>query len=130
MTTTCLERSILEPIRTSLSVRELWHGADRGLIYCWERGREMRAGREVYPDTAREAACEWASRGELRELPWKGHGELLPPKKKTKKKATSEDGPSTVAPGAGDSTPQAPRSRDSRTVVDFRRPLQAVIRRD
>lgn len=35
-----LHRSITEPIRPPMGVSELWDGPDRGLIGCWERGRQ------------------------------------------------------------------------------------------
>jgi hypothetical protein len=40
--TTRLYRSIREPIRDGLSWEERWRGPDQGLIWCWERGRQMR----------------------------------------------------------------------------------------
>lgn len=47
-----------------MTTEELWHGADYGLIACWERGFEK----------AREdpALAERAKNGELITLPWKG----------------------------------------------------------
>lgn len=36
-------RSIAEPIRTGLSMMARWHGPDRGLIHCWEQGRQLGA---------------------------------------------------------------------------------------
>ena len=38
-------RSITEPIRLLLTVSQLWDGPDRGMICCWECGREMAAAR-------------------------------------------------------------------------------------
>jgi hypothetical protein len=95
---TRLQRSINEPIRVGLTWEERWEGPDRGLIASWERGREMQAAGERYvrkkadagPRTLedgdddaealaeaaeaarREPSAEWASRGELRPLPWRG----------------------------------------------------------
>ena len=37
-----LRRSIDEPIREGLSWNERWLGPDKGLIWCWERGRQYR----------------------------------------------------------------------------------------
>jgi hypothetical protein len=59
-----LSRAITEPIRTGLSWQQTWEGPDRGLIRCWERGREMR---DEQPQLA-----EQAERGELPLLPWRG----------------------------------------------------------
>lgn len=53
-----------EPKREGLSWEELWSGEDRGLITCWEVGREIR---EKDPDLA-----ERAENGELPILGWKG----------------------------------------------------------
>jgi hypothetical protein len=41
-TMTRLRRSITEPIREGQSWNELWRAPDRGLICCWERGRQKR----------------------------------------------------------------------------------------
>jgi len=38
-----ITRSISEPIRTGLKTEELWHAEDKGLIKCWETGRELAA---------------------------------------------------------------------------------------
>lgn len=40
--TTRLRRSIDEPIREGQSWSERWLGPDKGLIWCWERGRQRR----------------------------------------------------------------------------------------
>jgi hypothetical protein len=41
--TTHLTRSIETPIREGLAtVAEIWDGPDKGLIFCWEQGREER----------------------------------------------------------------------------------------
>jgi hypothetical protein len=59
-----LYRSIDEPIRDGLNWAELWMGPDRGLIYCWEHGRQERPGK---PELAARADA-----GELVPLDWKG----------------------------------------------------------
>lgn len=59
-----LYRSIKEPIRKELTWEERWKGDDRGLISCWELGRELR---EKKPELAK---C--AENGELPVLVWKG----------------------------------------------------------
>lgn len=59
-----IHRSVSEPIRTGLSWAQAWTRADRGLILCWEKGRELRC---VRPDLATRA-----EQGELISLPWKG----------------------------------------------------------
>jgi hypothetical protein len=66
-------RSYKEPKREGLSWEERWEGDDRGLITCWEVGREIR---EKEPELA-----ERAENGELPVLGWKGGVE-----KKTKKR--------------------------------------------
>lgn len=60
---THVTRSVDCQIREGLSTSELWDGPDRGLIGCWERGREKR---DKEPELA---AC--AEKGELTTLPWK-----------------------------------------------------------
>jgi hypothetical protein len=67
-----INRSFKESKREGLSSDERWKGDDRGLIMCWEVGREIR-NRE--PELA-----ERAEKGELPVLVWKGGVE-----KKTKK---------------------------------------------
>ena len=57
-------RSYKEPKREGLSWEELWRGEDRGLVTCWEIGREIR---EKDP-----ALAERAENGELPVLAWKG----------------------------------------------------------
>jgi hypothetical protein len=59
-----LDRSILEPIRERLSWDELWRGPDKGLIWCWERGRQERI--------QKPALAARADAGELIPLDWKG----------------------------------------------------------
>ena len=61
---TDLHRSVHQPIREGLSWSERWEGKDKGLIWCWERGRQKRAKE---PELA---AC--AEKGELVMLVWKG----------------------------------------------------------
>lgn len=59
-----LKRPYETPTREDMSWEETWEGSDRGLIKCWERGRELRSEK---PDLA-----ERADRGELVVLAWKG----------------------------------------------------------
>jgi hypothetical protein len=57
-------RSCQEPIRIGLSFEERWRGPDKGLITCWEVGRDMS---KKEPELA-----ERARRGELPVIGWKG----------------------------------------------------------
>jgi len=57
-------RSSIEPKRDDLSWAERWEGPDKGLINCWEVGRELR---ESNPELAKKA-----KNGELPVLGWKG----------------------------------------------------------
>ncbi|MFC1453729.1 hypothetical protein ACFLQL_00965 [Verrucomicrobiota bacterium] len=57
-------RSCQEKIRDGLSWDELWNSHDKGLIICWEVGREL-------SKTDLEMA-ERAKRGELPLMGWKG----------------------------------------------------------
>lgn len=57
-------RSYIEPIRKELTWDARWKGDDRGLISCWELGRELR---EKDPELAKRA-----ENGELPVLVWKG----------------------------------------------------------
>lgn len=59
-----LRRSIALPIREGMTLEELWHGPDNGLIWCWERGRQKSIEN---PELAAAAV-----RGELVVLAWKG----------------------------------------------------------
>src|SRR3954466_11209273 len=59
-------RSISEPNRENPDWEERWHQADRGLIMCWERGRQMAN------DPKSAALAIRASAGELVPLSWKG----------------------------------------------------------
>ena len=61
---TRLTRAVSEPIRSGLTWDELWRGPDGGLIWCWERGRQMRG-------EAPELAAR-AEKGDLVPLAWKG----------------------------------------------------------
>jgi hypothetical protein len=60
-----LRRRIAEhPIRQDLTRSEQWDGSDKGLFWCWERGRQKRLER---PDLAKRAES-----GELPSLSsWK-----------------------------------------------------------
>jgi hypothetical protein len=58
-----LQRSVDSPIRVDLTWDESWQGPDRGLITCWERGRERRRSE---PELATKAC-----RGELVTVGWK-----------------------------------------------------------
>jgi hypothetical protein len=62
-----------EPIRDGLTWERRWVGPDRGLIWNWERGRQMR-------DTSPELAAR-ARAGELMELGWQGGTHDLEPEK-------------------------------------------------
>jgi hypothetical protein len=66
-----LQRSIDEPVRDGLTWEERWLGPDRGLIWNWELGRQIR---DTEPELAARAAA-----GELIELSWKGGTQDLPP---------------------------------------------------
>lgn len=57
-------RSINQTIREDLTWNQRWQGPDRGLIWCWERGRQYRD-----EDPARTARAE---KGELVMDAWKG----------------------------------------------------------
>jgi len=59
-----VQRSIKSPLRADLSWEDKWAGADRGLIACWERGRQKAI---ESPDLVIKAAA-----GQLVSLPWKG----------------------------------------------------------
>jgi hypothetical protein len=64
--TTHVTRSITTPIRKGLkTVADIWDGPDKGLIFCWEQGREEAAQK---PDLA-----ERARRGELVPVGRKNH---------------------------------------------------------
>ncbi|MFP0196384.1 hypothetical protein ACKJSM_14625 [Pseudomonas sp. PHC1] len=59
-----IHRQIDTPLRTGLKRDELWEAADKGLIKCWEIGRQ-RAIR--FPDLAQRCRAD-----ELPVLGWKG----------------------------------------------------------
>ncbi|WP_409317007.1 hypothetical protein [Pseudomonas sp. KCJK9016] len=59
-----IHRPIDSPLRSGLTRNELWEAADKGLIKCWEIGRQ-RADR--FPDLARRCRAD-----ELPVLGWKG----------------------------------------------------------
>ena len=59
-----ITRSINEPIREGLSWDQRWRESDKGLIACWERGREM--------SIETPKLVELARKGELIILAWKG----------------------------------------------------------
>jgi len=61
---TRLRRSITEPIREGLDWKQRWQADDRGLIVCWEVGRNLQHDK---PHLA-----ESAKRGELVLLAWRG----------------------------------------------------------
>lgn len=71
-----IHRSIKKPIRINPTSDEKWRGSDRGLILCWEEGRELG---ESQPKLAKRAL-----KGELPMLSYKG-GVKRNPKKKKKK---------------------------------------------
>ena len=57
-------RSISESTRTGLSWEEKWRGPDKGLITCWEVGRELQKRKPELAEKARSY--------ELPVLGWKG----------------------------------------------------------
>lgn len=57
-------RSCREPIRKGLTWEERWKGEDKGLISCWELGRELRDEKPIL--------AKRAENGELPVLVWKG----------------------------------------------------------
>jgi len=59
-----LKRAISEPIREGLSWEKRWKGVDQGLIYCWERGRQLAV---ESPELANAAKA-----GEPPILAWRG----------------------------------------------------------
>ena len=67
-------RSIKKPIRKDPTADEKWRGEDKGLILCWEEGRELAHSQ---PKLAKRA-----QRGELPMLSWKGGVKRNPKKKK------------------------------------------------
>jgi hypothetical protein len=72
-------RSKSEPNRNNPTWEERWGQADKGLVICWERGREKA---EEEPELTMRARA-----GELLPLPWKGGLKpALEPKKETRRK--------------------------------------------
>lgn len=61
---TTISRTITAPIRKNISREELWEASDKGLIFCWEKGRELAA---ITPELATQCKA-----GELPPLHWKG----------------------------------------------------------
>ena len=59
-----IKRSITENIRDFVDMDHRWRSTDKGLIWCWERGRQMS---EEDPELASRAR-----NGELMVLVWKG----------------------------------------------------------
>lgn len=62
--TTRVHRSINDPIRSFTSWVDRWKGPDKGLIWCWELGRQLRESDRQLADRT--------SRGELVTLVWRG----------------------------------------------------------
>lgn len=79
-------RSILEPVRVDLTWEARWADVDKGLIYCWERGREISL---EDPELAFKARS-----GELVELPFKG---AFKPKPKANDESNGNNGGSAKA---------------------------------
>lgn len=66
-----VRRSISEPIRTGLSAAEYWDGPDRGLILCWESGRQAAAKEHPPANPWRNGTANakaWQQGFELRDL--------------------------------------------------------------
>ena len=59
-----ISRSIDEEIRNFIDMDHRWRSSDKGLIWCWERGRQMSIEDPELADRARN--------GELMVLGWKG----------------------------------------------------------
>lgn len=59
-----IKRSITAKIRDFVDMDHRWRSSDKGLIWCWERGRQMS---EEDPELASRAR-----NGELMVLGWKG----------------------------------------------------------
>ena len=72
---TQIYRSIAEPIRQGITWEEKWRGQDKGLIICWEVGREQ--------SRKEPTLALLAKKGELPPLGWKGG--ILKKTKKTEK---------------------------------------------
>ncbi len=69
-----IHRSIKKPIRENPTADAKWRGDDRGLILCWEEGRQLG---ESQPKLAARAL-----KGELPMLSYKGGVKRHPKKKK------------------------------------------------
>lgn len=67
-------RSVKEPIRNDPTPDQKWRGDDKGLVLCWEAGRELAV--------AQPKLAKRAQRGELPMLSWKGGVKRNPKKKK------------------------------------------------
>ncbi|NUT89244.1 hypothetical protein HNO91_22670 [Pseudomonas corrugata] len=61
---TYVKRTIDTPPRTGLTRKDLWEGQDKGLIKCWEIGRDRAT---KFPELAQRCQA-----GELPVLGWKG----------------------------------------------------------
>ncbi|CAH0265290.1 hypothetical protein E3Z27_19145 [Pseudomonas mediterranea] len=61
---TYVKRTIDTPPRTGLTREDLWEGQDKGLIKCWEIGRDRAT---KFPELAQRCLA-----GELPVLGWKG----------------------------------------------------------
>jgi hypothetical protein len=70
-----IKRSITAEIRDFVDMDHRWRSEDKGIIWCWERGRQMS---KEDPELA-----EKARNGELMVLGWKGG---VPSEFKSKKK--------------------------------------------
>lgn len=70
-----IKRSIAVKIRDFVDMDHRWRNEDKGIIWCWERGRQMS---NEDPELASRAR-----KGELMVLGWKGG---VPPEFKGKKK--------------------------------------------
>ena len=70
-----VKRSITVKIRDFVDMEHRWRSSDKGLIWCWERGRQMS---EEDPELASRAR-----NGELMVLAWKGG---VPPELRAQKR--------------------------------------------
>ncbi len=59
-----VQRSINTPIRTNISWHERWTNTDKGIISCWEKGRELAQSNPALADKAKK--------DELPQLNWRG----------------------------------------------------------
>ena len=59
-----IHKSVTDPIRQGATWDERWNAEDKGLIACWERGREKRLEDPLL--------AAQADGGQLVVLPWKG----------------------------------------------------------